>query len=88
MRSCWSKPFNGIYLYRFYFKNVEGRFEYSLNEAQEDDKKSDSYYTEVEPVFVVGDAAQYKSFDIESFKKDPSYQSVVEQLTSTIGSFD
>ena len=26
LSSCWAKPFNGVWLYRFYFKNVEGRF--------------------------------------------------------------
>jgi hypothetical protein len=27
--SCWAKPSGGLWNYRFYFKNVNGRFEYS-----------------------------------------------------------
>ena len=29
LTSCWSKPINGLYSYRFYFNNVQGKFEYN-----------------------------------------------------------
>jgi hypothetical protein len=39
-------------------------------------------------VFVVGEAAQYKDFDLEAFKKTPEYPTVVVQLKQELGSFD
>ena len=29
--ACWSKPIAGLYVYRYYFTGVSGRFEYNEN---------------------------------------------------------
>jgi hypothetical protein len=80
-----------VWDFRFYFKNVIGRFEYSHKDNSTDvaaTNSSSSYFTDVQPVFVVGDVAQYKSFNLDSFKKAPEYPVVVAQLTQSLGSFD
>jgi hypothetical protein len=87
--ACWTRPLAGVWEYRFYFRNVKGRFDYS-SEAKEiaPAKKESTYFADVQPVFVVGEVAAYKSFDLEAFMKTPEYNAVVIQLTAALGAFD
>ena len=90
--SCWARPLGGLWNYRFYFQNVAGRFEWSHNEsshsAAEAKKGESAYFTDVEPVFVVGEAAKYKSFDLAAFKKEACYPTVIAQLKESLGAFE
>jgi hypothetical protein len=88
--ACWTRPLAGVWEYRFYFRNVKGRFDYSGSEDNETvpANKDSSYFADVQPVFVVGEVAEYKDFDLEAFKKTPEYNSVVVQLTAALGAFD
>lgn len=88
LKACWQKPNSGVWSFRFYFENVPGRFEYETSGEEKKEKKAEGYYTDVEPVFVVGEASEYKNFDLEAFKKDPHYPAVVSQLTQSLGKFD
>lgn len=90
VEACWERPRGGVWDFRFYFKNVNGRFEYSHQEENKTqvETKPANYYSDVEPVFVVGDVAEYKNFDLDGFKKTPEYPHVVAQLTRELGAFD
>ena len=33
LEACWTRPVLGVWEYRFYFRNVKGRFEYSQKET-------------------------------------------------------
>lgn len=55
--SCWSKPLGGIFSYRFYFKGVAGRFDFSEENSNETNNQVQNYLADVASVFTVGNEA-------------------------------
>jgi hypothetical protein len=65
LHTCWQKPLEGSWIFRFYFKNVDGKFEYKSDNSESEGTETDKdYYAEVEPVFVVGEASKYTGFSL------------------------
>ena len=88
--ACWSKPYYGVYIYRFYFKGVNGVFVY--DETAKDVKVETgekSFAVNNTPIFSVNSTTEdYANFIVSEFEKHPAFVKVNELLQKELGDFD
>jgi hypothetical protein len=90
--SCWSKPLGGLFSYRFYFKGVAGRFDFSEENSNENEAQPQNYFADVASVFTVGNEAGnaegYLNILSEEFIKHPAFPTISKLLEQEFGKFD
>lgn len=92
LSECYCKPVNGLYTYRFYFKNLNGKFEYRENaEVSEVEGKQTNYFADAAPILDVaksGDSKQYVEYLVEELKNHPAFPQIKKLLEDELGAFD
>ena len=92
--ACWTKPKAGLYTYRFYFKNVNGRFEYKESSKTEDPKEiknGSSYFAETAPILALtksNEPEKYVEYLVSELKDHPAFPQIKKLFEEELGFMD
>lgn len=89
LQACWQKPLEGVFVFRFYFKNVAEKFEYNQTAIEANEPyHNESYFADDQPTYAVGSQPLFDPRGIQEFSQSPLYNKTVEQLNKTLGNFE
>lgn len=89
LSGCWTRPFGGLFAYRFRFRKVVGVFEY--HEDQQKVTLDENYFADKAPVFSVGETENpedYINYYVGQIYDHPAWPTIEKLLVKELGFVD